>query len=114
MAEDLEEIPKRVWKADNVIALYCNYLPPGYHYFYLVSHEGSIFLSPKFDVIQFKNTNFFVNRVFVQKRLEEIETVFVLKVENNNEEVFMKERSIFKDFKEDTEDHLQQCFEEDM
>ena len=48
---------------------------PGYHYFYFAREKGQIFLSPKHEVVRFKSTNTFLNRVKVTKRLEDIEMV---------------------------------------
>ena len=108
-----EDIPNKIWKTDTSTAIYANMFPPGIHFFYFIQQKN-IFLSPNYDVVRFKNTNMFLNRIVVSKRLEEIETVFISNTNALDEAVFMKERSIFKDFKEDTDDHLKQCFEQDM
>ena len=105
-----EDIPNKIWKTDTTTAVYANMFPPGIHFFYFIQQKN-IFLSPNYDVVRFKNTNMFLNRIVVSKRLEEIETVFISSSNALDEAVFMKERSIFKDFKEDTDDHLKMCFE---
>ena len=43
-----------------------------------------------------------------------METVHQAKNEDDDEAVFMKDRSVFKDFREDTEKHIVKCFEEDV
>lgn len=54
-------------------------VPPGDHYFYFVKEKGTIFLSPNYEVIRFKSTNIFLNRVTVSKRKEDVETVHIAK-----------------------------------
>ena len=65
--EDIEKFlakdpSKRTGKkaADNVIS-YCQYLPPGKHFFYYIYKADYIFLSPKYDIVRFKGTNLFLN-----------------------------------------------------
>ena len=76
---------------------------PGYHFFYFVRDKGTIFLSPNYEVVRFKSTNIFLNRVWVGKRLEDVETVHVAKDADEEEPIFMKDRSVFKDYREDTQ-----------
>ena len=113
---DVEEkdIPRKTFLLDNNIALCAQMVPPGYHYFYFVRDKGTIFLSPNYEVVRFKNTQIFLNRVFVAKRLEDVETVHVAKAGEEEEAVFMKDRSVFRDFREDTQAFLKKCFEEDF
>lgn len=73
------DIPRSVFMLDNTILLYSSMVPPGNHFFYFVAERGRIFLSPKYDVVRFKNTNIFLNRLIVQRRLEDIETVHFAK-----------------------------------
>ena len=40
--------------------------------------------------------------------------VYVAKDRAEDEAVFMKDRSVFKDYREDTEKYLKECFEEDL
>lgn len=42
------------------------------------------------------------------------EMVHVAKNNDTYDEVFMKDRSVFKDYKEDSINHLKECFEEDI
>jgi hypothetical protein len=99
---------------DNTIAIYASMVPPGTHYFYLVRDRGRIFLSPHYDVIRFKNTKIFMNRIIVTKRLEEMQTIFQARAGDEDEAVFMKDRSVFRDYREDTHPYLKKCFEEDI
>ena len=58
-----EPIPKATFVLDNIVQLYSNYDAPGTHFFYFVKQNGTIFLSPKYDVVRFKTTNIFLNRI---------------------------------------------------
>jgi len=108
-----EEIPKQVYTLDNTNQLCAQMVPPGVHFFYFTRQKGSIFLSPSYDVVRFKSTNIFLNRIKVSKRLEEIQTVHIAKDGEEDEVVFMKDRSVFRDYREDTEAFLKKCFDED-
>ena len=103
-ALDVEEkdISKKTFLLDNNVAICAQMVAPGYHYFYFVKDRGTIFLSPNYEVVRFKNTQIFLNRIFVTKRLEDVETVHVARAAEQEEEVFMKDRSVFKDYREDT------------
>jgi len=89
-------------------------VPPGVHYFYFVREHGTIFLSPHYEVVRFKNTSIFLNRVLVGKRLEDVDTVHQAKDADIEEPVFMKDRSVFRDYREDTQAFLKKCFDEDI
>lgn len=108
-----EEIPKQVLLADSTVNQYAMMVHPGAHYFYFAKEKGAIFLSPKYEVVRFKQTQIFLNRIKVNKRLEMIETVFQAKDGEEDEAVFMKDRSVFRDYREDTQPYLLKCFEED-
>ena len=89
-------------------------VPPGVHYFYFVRERGTIFLSPHYEVVRFKTTSIFLNRVLVGKRLEDVDTVHQAKDDDIEEPVFMKDRSVFRDYREDTQAFLKKCFDEDI
>ena len=108
-----EEIPRQMLMLDNQVALYASMVPPGDHYFYFVRDRGHMFLSPNYEVVRFKSTNVFLNRISVTKRLEDVETVHVAKDGEEEEPVFMKDRSVFRDYREDTHGFLRKAFEED-
>ena len=99
---------------DNQIKIYANYFPPGHHFFYFVWDDGKIFLSPNYDVCRFKNTNIFLNRILVKPSIDEFSAVHLIKGTEDEEAVFMKDRSVFKDFKDENKVFLKKCFEEDM
>lgn len=99
---DEEVVPKHVFMLDNTIVLYGNMVPPGTHYFYFVRDRGSIFLSPKYDVVRFKNTNIFLNRIIVKRRIKDLDTVHIARDADDDEAVFMKDRSVFREFIENT------------
>lgn len=71
--EDLEKFlkdpSKRISKkaAENIIS-YCNYVPPGKHFFYYIYKNDYIFLSPKYDIVRFKGSNVFLNTIKVSER----------------------------------------------
>ena len=96
------EIPRAVFLLDDTIALYASMVPPGTHYFYFVRSKGRIFLTPHHPVVRFKNTKIFMNKIEVTKRLEDIQTVHQAKDGEDDEAVFMKDRSVFRDYREDT------------
>ena len=95
-----------MFQADNIVCNYADMVPTGLHYFYFARQNGPIFLSPKYEVIRFKQTNTYINRIRVVKRLEDIETVHQAKDGEELEAVFMKDRSVFKDYREDTQGYL--------
>ena len=43
-----------------------------------------------------------------------MDTVFVARDAEEVEDVFMKDKSVFRDFREDTDEFLQKCFDQDM
>ena len=109
-----EDIPREIFQLDNSIAVYANMVPPGQHFFYLCQQKGRIFLSPRYEIVKFKKTNVYLNRIIIKNRLEDIDTVHIAKDALDEELIFMKDRSVFKDFRDDTNQHIQKCFEQDM
>ena len=73
-----------------------------------------MFLSPRFEIVRFKQTNVYLNRIEVKPRVSALDMVYIAKQQDEGEDVFMKDRSIFKDFKDDDITHLRACFEEDI
>jgi len=108
------EIPRSVLNLDNQVVLYADMVPPGVHYFYFVREHGNIFLSPNYEVVRFKTSNIFLNRIEATKRLEDFEFVHVAKDGDEEEPIFMKDRSVFRDYREDTQTFLFKCFEQDF
>ena len=49
-----DEFPLEYLDEDDTIRLYAQMCPPGYHYFYFMREKGSIFLSPRYEVVRFK------------------------------------------------------------
>ena len=78
-------------------------VPPGQHFFYFVRDQGRIFLSPRYDIVRFKSTNIFLNRVVVKRRNEDIQTVHLARAGDEDEAMFSKERSIFRSYVDETE-----------
>ena len=74
-----------------------------------------MFLSPKYDVVRFKSTNIYLNRISVAARNEDnLETVYQAKGIIEQEAAFIKEKSVFADFREDNDEFLRKCFKQDM
>ena len=69
---DEEGILEHAYLYDDNQLLHANFIPPGYHYFFYAQEEGQIFLSPKYEVVRYKKTNVFLNRIYVKPRLEEM------------------------------------------
>jgi len=88
---------------------------PGHHFFYLIEEKSDMFLSPKYEVVRFKKTNIFLNRITIKARLDDnLDTIHVAKNVAVEEAVFMKDRSVFREYKEDTEPWLRKCFDQDI
>lgn len=109
-----EPIPKATFVLDNWIKIFANYVPPGLHYFYFVYEEGKIFLSPQYEICRFKTTKVFLNRITVKQRVFDFDAVHMVKGGDDEEAVFMKDRSVFKDFKDDNKPFLKKCFDQDI
>ena len=74
-----------------------------------------MFLSPKHEVIKFKSTNVYLNRILVGPRLQDnLDTVFAVKGIKEDEAMFMKDKSVFAEYFEDTDQHLRKCFDQDI
>ena len=86
---------------------------PGAHFFYFAREGGEIFLSPKYEVVRFKKTNVYLNRIIIKPRLDAI-VVAQDHTQNEEEAIFMKDRSVFKDFREDTVPYLRKCLDQDV
>ena len=109
-----EPIPKATFVLDNQTFLYANYVAPGKHHFYFVAEEGSIILSPNYQLVRFKETNVFFNQIEIKPLSIEFDAVNIVKGGDDDEVVFLKDRSIFRDYKDDTKPYLKKCFEQDM
>ena len=115
-AIDDEDIPEEYFELDDTIFIYGSMVPPGTHYFYLVKEfDGEIFLSPKHEVVKFKKTNIYLNRIVVLPKLDDdFDQIFIARDVGVQEAGFMKERSVFKDFREDSEQSNEKCLNQDM
>ena len=58
-----DDIPRHVYSMDNITNMCAAMVPPGTHYFYFVKEKGTIFLSPKYEVVRFKTTNIYLNKI---------------------------------------------------
>jgi hypothetical protein len=68
---------------------------PGYHYFYFVKGSEKVFLSPKYPVVRFKNTNVFLNRITVRPKEHQFQSVFTLKEKKEDQAIFLIDHSVF-------------------
>ena len=55
-----------------------------------------------------------MNRITVNPRFAALDNVYIAKHNDDDEQVFMKDRSVFKDYREDDEKFLKECYEEDL
>jgi hypothetical protein len=86
-------------------------MPPGRHFFYFVLQDGTIILNPSYQIVRFKTTNIFMNQVVVKPRMDEFDSVNVIRGADEEEAIFIKDRSIFRDYKDDTKGYLRKCFD---
>ena len=101
-------------EADNVVH-FTDYLPVGKHFFYFIYRNDYIFLSPKYDITRFKGTNVFLNQIRVKERTKELVQVTLGRNVYTQEAVkFNKDKSVFKDFQEDTPEFLMRMLEQDL
>ena len=47
--------------------------------------QGSIFLSPRYEVVRFKQTNVFLNRIEVKPRVAPLDNVYIAKHADDDE-----------------------------
>ena len=106
-----DPIPKATFVLDNNINIFANFMPPGRHFFYFVLQDGTIILNPSYQIVRFKTTNIFMNQVVVKPRMDEFDSVNVIRGADEEEAIFIKDRSIFRDYKDDTKGYLRKCFD---
>ena len=58
-----DDIPDHLYGLDDKQLLWANMVPPGFHYFFFARERGQIFLSPRYQVVRFKATNVYLNRI---------------------------------------------------
>ena len=99
---------------ENIIS-YTYYVPPGKHYFYYIQKSDHIFLSPKYDIVRFKGTNVFLNQIRVKEREKELAQVTLGRnVYTQEQAKFNKEKSVWRDFQEDTDEFLRKMLMQDV
>jgi hypothetical protein len=74
----LEKAPHTILNIDNTTVLYANFVAPGNHYFYFVQGSERCFISPRYPVVRFKNTNVFMNRITIKPKIHQFESVFTI------------------------------------
>lgn len=80
-------------------------IPPGRHFFYFIYDRKSIFLSPTYSIVRFKDTSVFLNEIVVEQRESELKRVTLeRKIDNVETGEFKRERSVFKTYQEDCDD----------
>lgn len=110
----LAKLAKSKKKEENMIQ-FCNFVPPGRHYFYFMYQNQYLFLSPNYDVVRFKKTNVFLNQVMVHERNEGLKQVTLQRSVYTTEALkFDKSKSIWKNYQEDEPDHLKKCLDQDL
>jgi hypothetical protein len=90
-----EPAPSTILNIDNTELIYANMVSPGFHYFYFVQGVERCFLSPKYEVVRFKDTNVLLNRVEIKSKVHVFESAFVIKDGQEDEELFLIDHSIF-------------------
>ena len=96
-----DTMPSNILGFDNMSLLFSNFVAPGHHYFYLVQGSERVFLSPNYDVVRFKDSSVFLNRITVQAKDHQFDSAFTLKEGNGDEEVFLIEHSIFSKYEQE-------------
>ena len=105
-----DRVPKTVFMMDHHILLYAAMAPPGQHFFYFVRESGEMFLSPRYEIVRFKSTTVYLNRLVIEPRIAAPLAIQAVKREEE-EAVFMKDRSVFKDFRDDTVVYIRKCLD---
>jgi len=85
-------------------------MTPGRHYFYFVKQGNTIVLSPNYEIVRFKTTNVFLNSVIVEPNIIEYDQIALVKGQDEEEPVFLKDKSVFREFKDDSKIFLDECF----
>jgi len=68
-------------------------------------------LSPNYSILSYKQTNIFLNMIEIKPRIMDFDAVNIVKGGDEEEVVFIKDRSVFKDYKDDNKAHLMKCFD---
>ena len=61
--------------------------------------------------MRFKATNVFLNQVTVRPRIYDFDAVNVVRGGDDEEQIFLKDKSVFRDFRDDTKMYLKKCFD---
>ncbi|CDW72567.1 UNKNOWN [Stylonychia lemnae] len=94
---------------------YTNFLPSGKHFFYFIKKGKYFCLSDKYNITQFKNTNLYMNEIIINKREWIISDVQPRDKDGKGAaSKFDKMRSVFRNFREDSEETLRKMFELDF
>ena len=81
----------------------------------MISQNQFTFLCPRYDIVRFKGTNVFLNTLTVKARSQPLAQFALKRQLYEAERVrFIKERSVWRDFDEDTPDKLAKMLEQDM
>ena len=65
----------------------------------------------QYEIAYFKKTNISMNTITVQPTNIILDTISTVKGGDDEEVAFLKDRSVFKEYKDDTKVHLRKCFE---
>ena len=109
-------------RADSKIHKLSLFMKPGRHHFFFVRKGKTFMLSQEYDTETYKETNLKMNYIDVEQRGWRInappvnrddEWKDMIDESDDEEEVFDKAKSVFKNFKTDTEALLRRSFEND-
>ena len=114
----LDTAPPSILTIDDSILVYANFVAPGFHYFYFVQGKDRVFLNPRYPIFRFKDTNVFLNRLNIKPKIHEFESVFTLKEGAEDDELFLIDCSVFKNYEIEQLPQrpllLKKCFEQDI
>lgn len=92
-----------------------NFLPSGKHYFYFIKNGKFFCISNKFEVVRFKETNLYMNMLDIKERQWKITELKHMEEDNaDSSQKFNKNKSVFRNFRDDSEESLKKMFELDI
>ena len=72
-----------------------------------------MFLSPRYEIVRFKSTTVYLNRLVIEPRIAAPLAIQAVKGDEE-EAIFMKDRSVFRDFREDSVAYIRRCLDQDL
>merc|ERR1711957_218654 len=75
-------------------------------------------LSPNYNIVRFKQTNVFLNRITIQAKIHQFDSAFTLKEGEEDEELFLIDHSVFDRYECEQPGYrtklMDKCFETDL